>query len=243
MLEAFGSKQPQYQPWIFAPFGCLGSGSTAIPESTAKAVWRAHQLPAEVIWLAQEEDLTGSALAWITWLWLSGKPATTASVEVRQPAVGEAAGALTHSPAEMLGAVRAHLSLSMVEAAAALEVERPTIYAWLAGRSEPQERNRKRLQRLFEVSRRWRRLSNSPLGARLRHPDEEGTSLLDLLRSGRFEEAEGRLDALAGIRAPSQVERKPRSIEEVLARHGLEERIRPSREEIDRLTGKHSDPE
>jgi DNA-binding transcriptional regulator YiaG len=242
MLEASGSKQPQYQPWIFAPFGCLGSGSTAIPEYTAKAVWRAHQLPAEVIWLDQEEDLTGSALAWITWLRFSGKPATTASVEVRQPAVGEAA-TLAHSPAEMLSAVRAHLSLSMVEAAAALEVERPTIYAWLAGRSEPQERNRKRLQRLFEVARRWSRLSNAPLAARLRHPDEHGTSLLDLLRSGRFEEAEGRLDTLAATRAAGQVERKPRSIQEILARYGLEQRIRPNREEIDRLTGKDSGPE
>jgi hypothetical protein len=124
----------------------------------------------------------------------------------------------------------------MVEVAVALEVERPTIYAWLAGRSQPQERHRERLQRLFEVARRWSRLSNSPLGARVRHRDEDGTSLFDLFRSGRFDEAGARLDALAEVRAASEVERRVRSIQEVLARHGLEERIRPSREEIDRLT-------
>jgi transcriptional regulator with XRE-family HTH domain len=143
----------------------------------------------------------------------------------------------------MLAAVRAHLSLSMVEVASALEVERPRIYAWLAGRSQPQERHRERLQRLLEVARRWSRLSNSPLGARLRDRGEDGISLLDLFRSGRFDEAKARLDALAEVRAARGVERSVRSIQEILARHGLEERIRPSREEIDRQTGKDSDPE
>jgi hypothetical protein len=68
------------------------------------------------------------------------------------------------SVSPILAAVRAHLSLSMVEVAAALEVDRPTIYTWLAGRSQPQERHRERLQRLFEVARRWSRLSNSRSG-------------------------------------------------------------------------------
>jgi transcriptional regulator with XRE-family HTH domain len=179
----------------------------------------------------------------MAWLWMFHESATGAYVRVRHAAVEDAARGLAHSPAEMLSVVRAHLSLSMVEVAAALEVERPTIYAWLAGRSEPQERNRKRLHRLFEVARRWGRLSKSPLGARLRHPDEYGTSLLDLIRSGRFEEAEGRLDALARVRPVEEQARKAPSIQEILARHGLEERIRPSREEIDRLTGKRSAPE
>jgi hypothetical protein len=242
MLAATGSKRLQYEPWILAPFGWPGSGSALMPEAATKGVWlTAWQLRGEAIELALEEG-TGSVPAWMAWLWLVQEPATGAHVQVRHPAVEETAGGLAHSPAEMLGVVRAHLSLSMVEVAVALDVERPTIYAWLADRSEPQERNRRRLHRLFDVARRWNRLSNSPLGACLRYPDEHGTSLLDLLRSGRFEEAEGRLDALART-GPAEERRKVRSIQDVLARHGLEERIRPSRDEIDRLTGKRRAPE
>jgi transcriptional regulator with XRE-family HTH domain len=142
----------------------------------------------------------------------------------------------------MLAAARAHLSLSIVEVASALEVERPTVYAWLAGRSEPHERNRRRLQRLFDVALRWSRLSNAPLGNRVRHPDEHGMSLLDLLRTGRFEEAGARLDALARTVLPEPAAKAP-SVRQVLARHGLEHSIRPSRDEIDRLTGKRIGPE
>jgi transcriptional regulator with XRE-family HTH domain len=142
----------------------------------------------------------------------------------------------------MLAQVRAHLSLSMGEVASALEVERPTVYAWLAGRAEPHERNRRRLQRLFDVALRWNRLSNAPLGSRLRHPDEQGTSVLDLLRSGRFAEAAARLDTLARTALPERAAKAP-SVGQVLARHGLQDRIRPSRDEIDRLTGKRIAPE
>lgn len=240
MLTATGSRQVQYEPWILAPFGWAGSGSGLMPEPATKAVWfKAWQWPREAVDFALEEE-TGSLPAWVVWLWFVQEPGTGAHLLVRHPAAEEAARP-AHSPAEMVSVVRAHLSLSMVEAAAALEVERPTIYAWLAGRSEPQDRNRRRLHRLFEVARHWSRLSSSPVGGRLRHPDEHGTSLLDLLRSGRFEEAEGRLDALAKTR-PAEERRRARSIQDVLAHHGLEERIRPSREEIDRLTGKRTAP-
>jgi len=238
MLAATSTKRLQYEPEIPASYGYQGTASAAFLEWPTQGQWRpSRQLPAEGILLAPEEA-TRSALAWTGWLWFSGQPATTAYVEVRLPAASEAARVLAHSPAEMLAAVRAHLSLSMVDVAAALEVERPTIYAWLAGRSEPQERNRKRLHRLFEVARRWSRISSAPVGARLRHPAGDGTSLLDLLRSGRFEEAEARLDALARTGPAQEQDRKVRSIQELLARHGLEKRIRPSRDEIDRLTGK-----
>jgi DNA-binding transcriptional regulator YiaG len=225
-----------WDPWALAPFGCQGSGR--VIESLEKA--SSFRLP-ELAPLTSGQ-LTACGIGLASWM-LFHEATTSGPVEfIHTTLKAHASAEIAHSPAQMLAAVRANLSLSMVELAAALELERPTIYAWLGGRSEPQERNRRRLQRLFEVARRWSLLSSFPLGARARHPDQHGTSLLDLLRSGRFEEAETRLDALAQAR-PVEEPKRPRSIQQVLARHGLEDRIRPNREEVDRLTGKRTAPE
>ena len=146
-------------------------------------------------------------------------------------------------PADILAAIRANLSLTVVETAQTLGVERPTVYAWLAGRAEPQERNRERLLRVLQVARTWSRLSSRPVGLAVRRPNDSGTSVLDLLREDRCEEASRLLEGIAqnepvAVRPP----RTP-SVRDLLAKHGLSGRIKPGTEEVDRLTGKRLGPE
>jgi transcriptional regulator with XRE-family HTH domain len=142
-------------------------------------------------------------------------------------------------PADMLAAIRAFLSLTVVETAQVLGVERPTVYAWLAGRAEPQARNRERLQQVFRVAKSWSRISDRPLGSAVRHEDDAGSSVLSLLREGRHEEATALLPTLVQRDLPRRVP----SLRVVLTRHGLLDRIKPSMDEIDRITGKRLGPE
>ena len=148
----------------------------------------------------------------------------------------------TNIPAEMLAAIRALLSLTVVETAQVLEVERPTVYAWLAGRAEPQARNRERLQQVFRVARDWSRLSNRPLGCAVRYLDDEGNSVLSLLAERRDDEATSLLASLARREARAESPRPVASVRDVLMKRGLGDRIRPSMEEVNRITGKRLGP-
>jgi transcriptional regulator with XRE-family HTH domain len=69
--------------------------------------------------------------------------------------------------------------MSITELARVIGVERPTIYAWMRAESEPHEANYRRLARVAALARKYGRFS--PLGARVRRPGADGTSLVDLL--------------------------------------------------------------
>ncbi|HVH46237.1 MAG TPA: helix-turn-helix domain-containing protein [Labilithrix sp.] len=60
--------------------------------------------------------------------------------------------------------IRRWLSLSVAEAARALGVQRPTVYAWERG-EVPAQKNADRLRALFELANHWRSLSDEPVGA------------------------------------------------------------------------------
>jgi transcriptional regulator with XRE-family HTH domain len=146
-------------------------------------------------------------------------------------------------PADMLATIRSFLSFTVVETSQVLGVERPTVYAWLAGRAEPQARNRERLHRVFQVAKSWSRLSDRPLGVAVRHADDAGSSVLSLLLESRFEEATRLLQALAQRERNAEPRVRVPSVRDVIARHGLTDRIKPSMDEVDRLTGKRFGPD
>lgn len=235
--HATGSDPARYFPWILAPFGMPGSAATS---ALTPSVWWAQEARVERLEACLLLDATASGLMLKAWNLLCHEATGGWTIHAGPPR--EHTPALSRSPAEMLAVVRAHLAPSIVETAFVLGVERPTIYAWMSGRSEPHERNRRRLHELFGFAMKWSRLSPSPLGVRLRHPDERGVSIVDLLRSNRFEEAGERLGALARLEAVATEAPRAASVRSVLARHGLEERVRPNSDEVDRLSGKRIAP-
>ncbi|HMJ10178.1 MAG TPA: hypothetical protein VK524_02175 [Polyangiaceae bacterium] len=90
--------------------------------------------------------------------------------------------ALDHvSTADRVLLLRHWLSLPVAEAARALRVQRPTVYAWERGEG-PAYKNADRLHRLFEIASEWRSLSDEPVGAlRKELVTSDGKSLVDLL--------------------------------------------------------------
>ncbi len=126
---------------------------------------------------------------------------------------------LTDVPA-IVAHVRSELSLSITELAAILDVQRPTIYAWLRGDSQPQQRNVDRLTFLYRISTRWADSSIRPLGRHLRHAfGDEGKTLFELLRDDDpdLDEIEKHLAALVQLQPPKQIP----SMKKLADKHGL----------------------
>ncbi len=95
--------------------------------------------------------------------------------------------AVLHDTPGQLALIRATLSLNVKELAAALNVKRPTVYAWMAGEAEPKERNHRRIEVLWTLAREWEKLSSLPLGALRTAPDEDGSSILTLLTASEID--------------------------------------------------------
>lgn len=138
--------------------------------------------------------------------------------------------------------IRATLSLNMSETARALGVERPTVYAWLAGRVTPQRANLFRLARIADIAASWSRRTSRPLGNLVRLPGADGRSIADLLADDtlRDRHVQDRLDAIANqllpLGAPPRG-RRVTGVREAAAHHGLA--TRPSKDsavEVDWLT-------
>jgi hypothetical protein len=88
--------------------------------------------------------------------------------------------------AEMLGAIKHHLWLTLVDIARVLRVQRPTVYAWLDGTQQPRNGNAQRLSAIFRVAENSREIAHAS-AARL--GTTERTSLLELLTADTIDEA------------------------------------------------------
>ncbi|MBM4047596.1 MAG: hypothetical protein FJ279_21025 [Planctomycetes bacterium] len=124
---------------------------------------------------------------------------------------------------ERLAAIGHYLSLSITQLGRTLVVERPTVYAWLAGKSTPRRRNFARIGRVYDLARAWRSLSPAPLGDLLVEPIE-GTSVLDLLSQPDLPEARvrsllGRLSREAQCRAREA--KRPLGLSDAVKNHGF----------------------
>jgi len=168
------------------------------------------------------------------WLPFAFQPPATNSIAVW----GEEAPAAALTPSSMLTRIRSRLSLTIVETAAVLGVERPTIYAWLSGRAQPQPRNRDRIERLFDLSDEWAGLASRPLGDLVRTRGEGGLSLVDLLEAGRYEEAAARLPQLARQVEGSPSARRVAQMKQLMDKLGLTGRVAEQSAEVDRITGR-----
>jgi hypothetical protein len=90
---------------------------------------------------------------------------------------------------ERISFIRSMLSLQVKELAAVLLVERPSVYAWMAGTAQPQQRNRRRIEAIWSVAREWQRMSRLPLGSLRNVPGESGRSIIELLMADEIDTA------------------------------------------------------
>ncbi|MGO8775161.1 MAG: hypothetical protein ACLQHT_12900 [Terracidiphilus sp.] len=80
-----------------------------------------------------------------------------------------------------LALVRHYFSLSATDLSRVLLVERPTVYAWLDGKWDPNPENRGRIRKLFHFACNWRERSSQAIGGFLREPIDGDQSLFDHL--------------------------------------------------------------
>lgn len=142
------------------------------------------------------------------------------------------------SAGDQVSMIRVALGLNISETARAIGVERPTIYAWLAGRSMPQRAHSIRLARIADVASRAHRWNAGPMADSVRNPGPDGRSLVDLLALDPLPEELINLS----LRANRHVTATPQdreSVRDVARRLGLAAKTRPDAQaEIDWLTGR-----
>jgi hypothetical protein len=141
------------------------------------------------------------------------------------------------STAQMLNAIKSDLSFNITELAELLDVERPTLYSWLAEKSLPHPINRDRLGTLFMVALAWRKLSKQPLGILRRHFFESGKSLLDLMKLNPLplSEVKARLMILNEMALERTIKRRPTG-QELAKKYGIKTKSDPK--EWDLISGK-----
>jgi hypothetical protein len=62
-----------------------------------------------------------------------------------------------------------------------LRVARPTVYSWFRDEPGLRDPHLRRVEAIYGIARRWRRISSQPVGAFLVQPLDSGESLLDIL--------------------------------------------------------------
>jgi transcriptional regulator with XRE-family HTH domain len=151
------------------------------------------------------------------------------------------------SPGEMVSAIRSSLSLNISEMARVVRVERPTIYEWIGGRSNPHPDNRERLSKVFAMSQEWKKLSPLPVDSYVRQPDITGKSIVDLLSEEFIDTRKvlARLKELIAVQSKTKQDSLEKgtslSVRELAKKHNLV--IVERTDTIDSLTGKRIGPE
>lgn len=162
-------------------------------------------------------------------------------VKVQKMSIGDMPEKLQlKTPSSLVADIRSMLSLQVKELAEAVGVERPTVYAWIKGLSEPQRNNSVRLRQLHRLAQAWGRLSKNPLGAAIREPNDAGQSILDHLKEEPIPEEtiRNRFRAIASQVRQTAVSRRP-GIREFASEHGIDlSNVQERTDVFDITTGK-----
>lgn len=145
---------------------------------------------------------------------------------------------------ELLAEIRASLSLNIKELATVLQVERPTIYAWIRESSKPQRQNLRRLHQLHRLAQVWNRLSNKPLGDEVRAFDNKERSILHYLAEEDIPEAEVRRCFESSVERIKKQNMGKKGIREIAQERGFDlSKIKRRDDVFDMITGKRVSPE
>ncbi len=129
---------------------------------------------------------------------------------------------------EKLAGIRRYLSMNVTDMAKALRVARPTVYSWFRDEQGLRGHHLRRVEALYGIARRWRKISTQPVGTFLAQPLASGESLLVLLSAKALNEPEIQ-NALAQIQGALSRPSGRAGIVAVAKKRGLKlATIRPS---------------
>jgi hypothetical protein len=89
---------------------------------------------------------------------------------------------------EKLAGIRRYLTINVTDMARVLLVARPTVYSWFRDETSLRGRHLQRVEAIYGIARRWRRISSQPVGIFLSQPLSSGDSLLGLLSAKALNE-------------------------------------------------------
>lgn len=149
---------------------------------------------------------------------------------------------------ELIATIRSSLSLQIKELAEILRIQRPTVYSWIKDEVEPSATNRDRLQQLYRIALKWKRLCNLPAERLIRSAGADGHSVLDLLKADEINDAKvmSRIESLARARLKMkrEADEKRPTADAIAQRFGLAtDDISDQQDLIDAGTGKRSSPD
>lgn len=162
----------QNDPFMWGQYGLLSSPPAIV--QTVEDSWNHRDLNEvcryELEIISEEEDIDTQVAHYVS---ENGEV-----VAVDQDTAGLANG---NPLPEKLDTIKTRLGIGMKHLAAALGVERPTVYAWTKGERQPQPKRWERIHSLLELADYWQDLSRHPLSRRIFVPMESGQSAMDLL--------------------------------------------------------------
>lgn len=146
---------------------------------------------------------------------------------------------------EIIAYIRSSLSLQVKELAEILRVQRPTIYSWIKEESEPSTTNRQRLQQIFRLATSWNHNCYLPADRFIRAPNEDGYSVLDMLREEHLDEdkilTKFRHLASERLKLKTQNDEKRPTSDAIVSRYGLRsDSVSDQQNLIDITTGKRT---
>lgn len=144
---------------------------------------------------------------------------------------------------EIIALIRTIFSLNVTELAAAMKVERPTIYSWAAGKTLPHASNMRRLFKLLQLANFLTARAPRPLGRAVREIDETDESIATLLAHETIndERVQARLRTIIDKFAHTSRRLSPM---ESAAKHGINTmKYKRNQDGIDGFTGKRIEPE
>jgi hypothetical protein len=154
----------------------------------------------------------------------------------------------TETVASMLAKVKSVFALSISDLSKIIDVERPTIYAWMAERAAPHAFNLERLKELFNLAKQSEKWLAGLSDKQIKQLQIQDTSLLDLL-SQTVIPRDLVIAGLENVRAfierdVNSKQTAKLSLRDLAAKHGISMPSKEtSKDTFDLITGKRTDPE
>ena len=133
----------------------------------------------DVLALDQGSGGAGLYIVFVTHVGPSSTSTTSDSPRRLQSLAG--ASAIKPSVAQMLIDIRSSFGIGMSQLAKFLQVERPTVYAWLYSRNDPRHDNRRRIESIWELAQTWSSRALPAHASALDHIAVDDQTICDLL--------------------------------------------------------------
>jgi hypothetical protein len=165
----------------FAPTIGTGSTSTYSPSSGLAIKWN-NAVLAAVFFVGTGGFATAQTLSYI--------PGAPGAVRIAHE-LGQRTLAAQHvlDTQEKLAGIRQYLSLNVSAMSKVLRVGRPTVYSWLRDDPSLHANHARRIDEVYGLARKWRSMSNTPVGDFMSQSLSSGRTLLDLLSAKTLDES------------------------------------------------------